>query len=909
VLALLNEEPTAAWPPDMDRVYRRLQERFGELRAKGEVRQTPTYSWHKNWEGSESEDGHGFVTPDLQAVLRAYHAAERQAILAGIPFRPVALAGAAADPAALDFEANGVPPRVLPRAARRPAPAASKEPEDFDRALATWQESGRGLVVLGDPGHGKSWLVARLAWGLLARLAGRLGSRPAVADVLPLRVTCRELSQEFLRTPAATLPEAVAEIASQRLANAPGDRFRAKLRQFVEEQFRRDAVFLLADGWDELAAGPDDLLRERRAVLREQLGRWIAGVRRSRLLLTSRPVNYAGNVLPEAPEWELQPLNTEGGVLELVRKWLGPRKDRVGAVQEAFDRHPQLREAARVPLFGALICWLSQDPSEQLPAHRTELLNTCLRVLLRRASRGAATDAVATAVLNALAGLAYRTFRGGRWVISEEVLQEALTHGEPLPLSAADVQQLLTGEFGLFTRAGVGDLEIVHQLFADLLCARGVVQAINRPRANFAAWLKRHGGLRFLDPRWHEVWCHLAALLKEQDPRLGKELVAAMWIMHRRSRSAWRTWAGAPMDDLFGTALCLAGRCLAAAQGPWDTWPGKQIVNTLVADWIAYIPPWPGADYREDVTKVVELEDALVAIGRAGHVQPLIRGGVDYRIEEGIVVDDDLTRLLKRINSAALEAAREAREHTFRPGRLGLRFLWENMRWSVFFYISFALAFFVSPVLLRFIARNLWLRLMLEYGLWWPLLLWCGLFLGMLLLSKVARYQMVQDVFDKTPWLKIDDFGAYSSDELLARVIPAPSEKADDARGREAEARWFARPPLTYRLRAAGNLLRFRDPDRRIPWRRRLKAVWALLRLNRHVRLLFAEALMGIGNREYGQLAIFRNGDYCFFDASSGPLALPVPWPLGGWWRRFLRLPLRLLLHVLLTLGVVNLRE
>jgi hypothetical protein len=936
VLELLNEGPTESWPPDMDGVFQRLQTEFADLRAKGKRRQTPTYFWHRNWEGSTTEDGYGFVTPDLQTILMAYLAVERQTILAGIRFRPVPLADAAADTSVLDFEAYSVPLRAVSR-------DGTKRPDhfDFDPAFQKWLTAGKGLIVLGKPGHGKSWLVARLALSLLARLAERLGSQPAMADVLPLRVTCWELSQEFLRPDAGSLPKAVAEITSRRLASPPYHRFRERFRQFVEEQFRRDAVFLVADGWDELARGQDDLLGERRAAIREQLGRWIAGVRRSRLLLTSRLVNYSGNLLPGAPEWELQPLSTEGSVLELVRKWYGPGRDRVSALEGAFDRHPQLREAARVPLFGALICWLAQDPSQPLPAQRTELLNTSLQVLFRRACKGAATDAQVTAVLNALVGLAYRTFRGGRWVISEEGLQEALTQGEPLTSSPADVQELLTGEFGLFTRAGIGDLEIVHGLFADLLCARGVVQAIIRPEADFAVWLTRHGGLRFLDPQWHEVWCHLAALLRDQPPHVGKELVAAMWAMHRRSRSAWRSWTGAPMDDLYGTALCLAGHCLAAAHGPWDTWPGKQIVNTLVADWIDYIKPLSQDDSMPHVTSFFELESALEAIGRAGHIQPLIRCGVDYRIEEDILFGtDDLTRLLKRIGPEALKAAREAREHAVPPdpffldrlltnidpvmtdpavleelreareravqqGRLGwLRFLWTNMRWSVFLFISFFLSFFVSPVLYYFIPSKLWLNLVQWYGGWVPLILMGGLFLGMLLWSKIARYQLVHDLFEMIP--KIDDVNAFSSDALLMLVIPSDADQAADVREREAKVKWFARPPLRYRLQATTFLLRFRDPDRRIPLGQRLKAIWALLRLSRYARMLFAGYLAApVFGAEYGSVAFFQNGEYCFFDSSSKPLAMAVPWPLRGRLRRLFRLLPRLILHVLLILGVV----
>jgi hypothetical protein len=48
---------TAGFPPDMKKVTQVLQEKFVEMRNRGEVRQTPIYFWSRDWAGNE--DGLG----------------------------------------------------------------------------------------------------------------------------------------------------------------------------------------------------------------------------------------------------------------------------------------------------------------------------------------------------------------------------------------------------------------------------------------------------------------------------------------------------------------------------------------------------------------------------------------------------------------------------------------------------------------------------------------------------------------------------------------------------------------------------------------------------------------------------------------------------------------------------------
>jgi hypothetical protein len=53
VLAELTATPPDQWPPDMDTIARRVQERFRALRAQGAATQTPNYFAYADWAGNE----------------------------------------------------------------------------------------------------------------------------------------------------------------------------------------------------------------------------------------------------------------------------------------------------------------------------------------------------------------------------------------------------------------------------------------------------------------------------------------------------------------------------------------------------------------------------------------------------------------------------------------------------------------------------------------------------------------------------------------------------------------------------------------------------------------------------------------------------------------------------------------
>jgi hypothetical protein len=415
-------------------------------------------------------------------------------------------------------------------------------------------------------------------------------------------VTCRELGAALQA--GHDLPEAVTQLVVQRLKTYVGSTgllvddetaVPESFRKVVGEWFDRKRVFLLVDGWDERNLAPESEKR-----LHEVLRGW-AGPGRP-LLLTSRMVGVSAHVLPGCAQWQLMPLEAPQGPEQLIDNFFGPGSKTGQELIDELRKRPQLWQMVRIPLLGALVCWMRQRGRiPPVPGQRTMLLDMGLRTLLEEAARPGHGDDFRVPptgqLLAALGQLACNTFQGERWVITPDELYNVLetVKGVEKFGGAAAFGKALTGKFGLFTETRQWDeenqvwvtkLELLHQSFAELLCAWAVKEAFFpaglesrwNPRG-FRKWLRREGGLRFLDPRWHEVWCHLAAFLPDVIP-----LLEHLWSMHKRSRRWWRPLrVQRHEDDRFGTALGLAGCCLAAHIHGLEMTEGRDVRDSPIA--------------------------------------------------------------------------------------------------------------------------------------------------------------------------------------------------------------------------------------------------------------------------------------------------------------------------------------
>ena len=230
----------------------------------------------------------------------------------------------------------------------------------------------RQVVVLSDPGMGKSWLVRTESLRLTARALSRLEGAAVASDVpIPVPLRCDQLA----RAGGETLGQAVGSHFAE-LGWIP-----ARSQHLLARQIDSGRARLLLDAHDEL---PGSHARER---FGELLRSWASGPDERHWLLTSRIAGYTGPPIADATEVEVQAL-APGDVTSFVRAWGLPQAGETRLLKAASD--PAIGGMVRIPLLLALLCSLAaQIPADQeLPRTRTALYERLLRWYLDRPHHG-----------------------------------------------------------------------------------------------------------------------------------------------------------------------------------------------------------------------------------------------------------------------------------------------------------------------------------------------------------------------------------------------------------------------------------------------------------------------------------------------------------------------------------------
>jgi formylglycine-generating enzyme required for sulfatase activity/3',5'-cyclic AMP phosphodiesterase CpdA len=282
------------------------------------------------------------------------------------------------------------------RASRRGAGGApTLEVADLARAV-TGSEQARRLVLLGDPGSGKTTLTRYLSVWLAGGLAIEGVERPE--GLVPLRLPFREYVAEVDQGKPADLLEF--------LVRQSGDLLQcARDKNFFKRLLGEGRAVLFLDGLDEVSR-PEDRAKTTRRVLAFAT-RW----KTTPILVTSRPVGYDAAALPDehargepdlgeadvAPgrakrggfgHLVLQPLD-DGTQGELVRRWyrmqeptdLRTREQMTADLLAALEAEPRARELARNPLLATLVCLVHRQRAT-LPGERVKLYELVTDTLL-----------------------------------------------------------------------------------------------------------------------------------------------------------------------------------------------------------------------------------------------------------------------------------------------------------------------------------------------------------------------------------------------------------------------------------------------------------------------------------------------------------------------------------------------
>lgn len=274
-------------------------------------------------------------------------------------------------------------------------------------ALAQLDRHDR-LVLLGDPGSGKSTFVSFVALCMAGEI---LKDREANLKVLrsplpdqdpeeekpkpqpwrhralvPVRVILRDLA-------AHGLPDPEEQITASHLwkfiEKTLADQELGEYAPFLRNELQTKGGLILLDGFDEVS----DAERHREQI-KEMVHAFARGFGQCRILLTSRTYAYQKQEwrLPDFTEVVLAPW-TDGQIQRFVSRWYDhaaalerlraeDAKGRAALLQQAIFSNSRLRDLARRPLLLTLIASLHAWRGGSLPDGRAELYEDAVKLLL-----------------------------------------------------------------------------------------------------------------------------------------------------------------------------------------------------------------------------------------------------------------------------------------------------------------------------------------------------------------------------------------------------------------------------------------------------------------------------------------------------------------------------------------------
>lgn len=433
---------------------------------------------------------------------------------------------------------------------------------DRDRThyLAEIVRGQRWIVLLGDPGSGKTTLARWLALQLARCLQG--GSLPEGVQVPAIHVRPDADPDQVEDLGPARLPVLIriAEYAAARWPR-PGEDTRLPLLNYLgrhledelqpgrrayalhallRDHLEAGRVVFVLDGLDEVTdttyrrdiAAEIETLIQRHARDGRGLTPLDAGYlpelngpglqRGNQVIVTSRIVGYQVHPLPAAlPHFVIQPMD-DVAVGRFCAAWAAAMglEAWTGALQKAVLEHPNPRvrdEMARNPL---LITVLTQvfaaSPGEGLPARRAELYRRASRAMFdqrrqgwKRLAERMGGDDFARAMSRLTAHVAFHLHANPdypaslaeeesvrAWLREAVAGEEALVRGRRPEDVADDVLAAARELSGFFIARGEGVYGFVHRQFQEYFAAQALVV---RPDAE-ATFLEH-----LADPAWREV--------------------------------------------------------------------------------------------------------------------------------------------------------------------------------------------------------------------------------------------------------------------------------------------------------------------------------------------------------------------------------------------------------------------
>jgi hypothetical protein len=422
--------------------------------------------------------------------------------------------------------------------------AVKREPMDLQESLAH-----RRLVIVGDPGSGKTTFLRRITFALAGAAMQEetgISHRAQIVSGSNLLVKVLSIFRSAQSKPGTNtahpfplfiriseLAEHIQCCSEQAGRNIPPEQDSADWlghflgtrnttfgwglsEEFFVEKLASGAAIVLLDGLDE---APDRTARERAARLLEHATTAYPG---SRFVVSSRPQAYVnGALLARFHEARIEPL-TPAAVDTFLDQWcrgLYPESRRMAEehrkeLSDALRARPEIRKMTSNPVMLTALAVVHWN-ERRLPEQRADLYDSILTWLSRQREKKPGREKAerCLTLLGELACLMQNDSRGRQVQVSIDWAAEAMApqfghapHSERLRRATQFLEQE-TADSGIIVNRG-GELQFWHLTFQEYLAAQAIAGQVESEQLRLL-----FQGNMIYRPEWREVALLLAGIL------------------------------------------------------------------------------------------------------------------------------------------------------------------------------------------------------------------------------------------------------------------------------------------------------------------------------------------------------------------------------------------------------------
>ena len=404
--------------------------------------------------------------------------------------------------------------------AKTSVPGEGRNPEDLTNRTMDLREAMEHprLVVVGDPGSGKSTFLRRVTWQFATEAVGG-------ATKFPIFIRVAELTDFIERCPKQAAPESAQWLEC--FLKEKSEEFGWSLtRDFFSRKLKGNHCVVLLDGLDE---APDRLHRSRVARIMENAAdAW----KNCQFVVTSRGQSFEG--LKNFHVSVIQPLE-DGAIETFLEYWcrkLYPdssqlAKDHQKELTDALRERPEIALMAKTPVMLTALAVVHYN-ERRMPEQRAELYAAILKWLAEAREKRPGRLSVERCVelLRKLA-LCMQNHDGRQvkvelgWA-AHKLQAEFAEHPEASRyLAAMQFLEEESADSGIIRLQG-SSLDFAHLTFQEYLAA---LEIAGRGEENQKQLLFQNG--KIFRPEWHEVARLLAGVLGARQGKEKVEIVVA----------------------------------------------------------------------------------------------------------------------------------------------------------------------------------------------------------------------------------------------------------------------------------------------------------------------------------------------------------------------------------------------